>query len=103
MFRLSAHQLDRRLEKLEAMPDAPKTHNILNTFGDNKIGDQIECRGTVYMRLTGEEDAASQKPIVSGLEPSLSPVVMINGLRLDGTWGEPGRIFRQPSIRARGI
>jgi hypothetical protein len=76
---------------------------INNTFGDNKIGDQIECRGTVYMRLTGEEDAASQKPIVSGLEPSLSPVVMINGLRLDGTWGEPGRIFRQPSIRARGI
>ena len=77
MSRLSSHQLDRRLEKLEAMPDASETHVILVKFGDNQIGDHIECRGAVYMRLTGEDDPAFQKRIVSGLEPSLSPVVMI--------------------------
>jgi hypothetical protein len=78
MSRLSAHQLDRRMKKLEAMPDASETHVILVTFGDDQIGDQLECRGTVYRRLAGEDDSAFQNRIVSGLEPSLSPVVMIS-------------------------
>jgi hypothetical protein len=77
MSKISAHQLDRRLEKLEAMPDASETHVILLTFGDDQIGDQLECRGTVYRRLTGEDDSAFQKRILAGLEPGLSPVVMI--------------------------
>ena len=77
MSRLSAHHLDRRLEKLEAMPDVSETHVILVTFGDDQIGDQLECRGIVYRRLAGEDDSAFQKRIVAGLEPSLSPVVMI--------------------------
>jgi hypothetical protein len=69
--------LNRRLEKLEAMPDVSGTHVILVTFGDDQIGDQLECRGAVYRRLAGEDDPAFQKRIVSGLEPGLSPVVMI--------------------------
>jgi hypothetical protein len=77
MSRLSAHQLDRRMKKLESMPDAPETHVILVTFGDDQIGDHIECRGAVYRRLTGEDDSEFQKRILAGLEPSLSPVVMI--------------------------
>ena len=76
MSRLSAHQLDRRLEKLEAMPDASETHVIIVTFGDDQIGDQVECRGTVYQRLAGENDSVFQGRIVSGLEPNVSPVVM---------------------------
>jgi hypothetical protein len=75
--RLSAHQLDRRLKKLEAMPDASETHVILVTFGDDQIGDQLECRGTVYRRLAGEDYSEFQKRILAGLEPGLSPVVMI--------------------------
>ena len=77
MSRLSAHQLDRRMKKLEAMPDMSETHVIVVTFGDDQIGDQLECRGTVYRRLSGEDDPAFQKRIMSGLEPSLSPVVML--------------------------
>ena len=77
MSRLSAQQLDRRLQKLEAMPDTSEIHFILVTFGDDQIGDQLECRGTVYRRLAGEEDSAFQRRIESGLEPSLLPVVMI--------------------------
>ena len=78
MSKISAHQLDRRLEKLEAMPDASETHVIIITFGDEQIGDQIECRGTVYQRLSGEEDSAFQARIVSGLSLSVSPVVMVS-------------------------
>lgn len=78
MSRLSAHQLDRRLEKLEAIPDASETHVILVTFEDDHIGDQIECRGTVYQRLAGENDSVFQRRIVSGISPSVSPVVMVS-------------------------
>ena len=78
MSRLSAHQLDRRLEKLEAIPDASETHVIIVTFGDEQIGDQIECRGTVYQRLSGEDDSVFQGRIVSGLSPGVSPVVMLS-------------------------
>jgi hypothetical protein len=77
MSKISAHQLDRRLEKLEAMPDASEPHVIIVTFEDDQIGDQLECRGAVYRRLTDEDDPVFQKRILSGLEPSLSPVVMI--------------------------
>ncbi len=78
MSRLSPHQLDRRLGKLEAIPDASEPHVIIVTIGDDHIGDQIECRGTVYQRLSGEEDSAFQARIVSGLSLSVSPVVMLS-------------------------
>ena len=77
MSRLSPQQLNRRLEKLEAMPDASEPHVIIVTFEDDHIGDQIECRGTVYQRLFGEDDSAFQRRIVSGISPSVSPVVML--------------------------
>ena len=78
MSKISAHQLDRRLEKLEAMPDASEPHVIIVTFEDDQIGDQIECRGTVYQRLAGEDDSVFQRRIVSGISPSVSPVVMVS-------------------------
>ena len=78
MSRLSAHQLDRRLEKLEAMPDESETHVILVTFEDDHIGDQIECRGVIYQRLPSEDDIVFQSRVISGLSPSVSPVVMVS-------------------------
>lgn len=75
---INLSSLEKRLEKLEAIPDASETHVIIVTFGDDRIGDQIECRGTVYQRLVGENDSVFQGRIVSGLSPSVSPVVMLS-------------------------
>ncbi len=60
------------------MPDESEPHVIIVTFGDEQIGDQVECRGTVYQRLSGEDDSVFQSRIVSGLEPNVSPVVMLS-------------------------
>ncbi len=78
MSRLSAHQLERRMKKLESMPDAPETHVILVTFGDDQIGDQLECRGTVYRRLAGEDDSVFRGRIVDGLEADALPIVLFS-------------------------
>ena len=78
MSRLSPHQLDRRLEKLEAIPDASETHVIIVTFEEQGIGDQLECRGVIYQRLPSEDDIVFQSRVISGLSPSVSPVVMVS-------------------------
>ena len=78
MSRISPHQLNRRLEKLEAIPDASETHVIIVTFEEQVIGDQLECRGVIYQRLPSEDDIVFQSRVISGLSPSVSPVVMVS-------------------------
>ena len=82
MSKISAHQLDRRLEKLEAIPDASETHVIIVTFEEQGIGDQLECRGVIYQRLPGEEDSMFKKRVMSTMDAGSAPVVMFS--RSDG-------------------
>jgi hypothetical protein len=82
MSRLSPHQLNRRLEKLEAIPDASETHVIIVTFEEQVIGDQLECGGNVYQRLTGEDDSMFKKRVMLTMDAGSAPVVMFS--RSDG-------------------
>ena len=78
MSRLSAHQLARRLEKLEAMPEASEAHVIIVTFEEQGIGDQLECRGVIYQRLPGEEDSMFKKRVMLTMDAGSAPVVMFS-------------------------
>ena len=82
MSKISVQQLDRRLEKLEAMPDASETHVIIVTFEEQGIGDQLECGGNVYQRLTGEEDSMFKNRVMLMMDARSAPVVMFS--KLDG-------------------
>jgi hypothetical protein len=99
MFRLSAHQLDRRPEKLEAMQDASKTHNILIQSAMTRLVIRSSVVGPSTWNSLARRMQHPEAHRVR-LESSLSPVVMINGLRLDGTLGEPG--LKSFIIRATG-
>jgi hypothetical protein len=85
MSRLSAHQLDRRLEKLEAMPEASEAHVIIVTFEEQGIGEQLECRGVIYHRLPGEEDSMFKNRVILTTDAGSAPVVMFSKLNEAGS------------------
>lgn len=78
MPRINAQQLDRRLEKLEAMGEAPASHVIIVSFGDDALDYQIASQGIEYHRIDGEDDATFRESVLSERRLNIhSPIVLV--------------------------
>ena len=78
MSKLSAHQLHRRLEKLEALPNASEPHVIFVTYEDQGIGHQFECRGVIYQRLPGEDDSMFKSRVMLMMNAVSATLIMFS-------------------------